>query len=347
MEERRFGKIRVIPGGDDSKYPACTSLLIEDDIRTIIDPGCRKDSILEILEEGPVDRVINTHYHFDHIKNNYLFEESEIWLNYRESPCFKDVINIARIGGIVEVFGEEKGREWADNLENYPVTNARPTSFNDIRWLLSSKRLDGTYKWGDEIDFGNTKAVALAAPGHSMGCTCFFFPHERVVYTADYDFTGFGPFYGGSDSDIDAYIQSLVSLVDLEADFFITSHEAGILTLNELMEALPGYLDKIDERDKIVSERLKKGMSIDEIAREGVCYSKRALKDPFVFMWENIIVKKHARRLVSSGMIELEMERSSQVLKETEPLPIVQYGFDLSVESTGVDPSEETPVDFL
>ncbi|MBN2169303.1 MAG: MBL fold metallo-hydrolase, partial [Actinobacteria bacterium] len=184
MEETRFGRIRVIPGGNSSRFPACTALLIEDDIRTIIDPGCRKEKITEILGEGPVDRVINTHYHFDHIKNNYLFEDSEIWLNYRESPCFKDVINIARLGGIVEVYGEEKGEEWVEGLKDCAITNARPTPFKDIRWLLSSGRLDGTYKWGDEIDFGHTRAKVLPAPGHSLGCSYFFFPEERIVYTS-------------------------------------------------------------------------------------------------------------------------------------------------------------------
>ncbi|MBN2168720.1 MAG: hypothetical protein JW738_05705, partial [Actinobacteria bacterium] len=164
---------------------------------------------------------------------------------------------------------------------------------------------------------------------------------------SDSDFTDFGPFYGGSDSDIDACIQSLVSLIDLEADYFITSHEAGILTLEELTGAVPEYLDKVDERDGIVTERLQKGMSVDEIAREGVCYPKRALKDPFVFMWEKVQVKKHARRLVSTGAVQLEMESASQILKDSEPLLIAQYGFDLSVESTGEDPTETTPVDFM
>lgn len=343
MEEKRFGRLRVIPGGNHSKFPSCRSLVVEDDIRTIIDPGIRKAGIVELMKERPIARVINSHYHFDHIKNNYLFPESEIWLNYRESPCFRDIMNIVRISGITEVFGEEAGIRWAGELESFSVTKAWPTPFKDIRWLLSSKRLDGTYKWGDTIDFGHTYAKVLPAPGHSMGCSYFFFPEERVVYTSDADFTKFGPFYGGSDSNIDEWIGSLVSLVDLEADYFITSHEAGILSLDEVINALPWYLDKIDERDRLITGRLLKGMSVEEIAREGVCYTKRALKDPHVFMWEKVMVKKHVRRLISNGMIQLGMETSSQALKDSEPLYFGAH-FDLSAEGMNNVPDDDEPL---
>ncbi len=126
MEELRIGRIRVIPGENGSRFPSCTSLVVEDDVRTIIDTGCGEAAIRRLLDEGPIDRVINTHFHFDHICGNYLLPGAEVWLNHREAPCFKELVNVARLLGIVELDGEEAGERWAEEVAEGSVTTARP-----------------------------------------------------------------------------------------------------------------------------------------------------------------------------------------------------------------------------
>ena len=43
------------------------SVLIDDDIRTIIDPACNEEKLLSIQRERPVEVIINSHGHEDHI----------------------------------------------------------------------------------------------------------------------------------------------------------------------------------------------------------------------------------------------------------------------------------------
>jgi hydroxyacylglutathione hydrolase len=327
VEEQHFGKIRVIPGENCSRFPSCSTLVIEDDIRTVIDPGCGEEAVRKILAGGPVDRVINSHYHFDHISGNYLFEESEIWLNESEALCFEGPVNVARLLGIAEIYGEEAAGEWARDIADSEITTANPTPHRDLRWLLSTRRLDETYKPGDVIQFGNTAAHVLSGPGHSLGNCFFLFPAERVVYTGDVDLTSFGPWYGGTDGDIEAFMAAAVALVDLEADYFITGHEEGVVTLEEFMSRIGDYLAVIEERDRVIIDRIEGGLSVEEMVADGLCYPQALQTDPWVYMWEKITVKKHVRRLITTGMIEVEMERASELLKATEPLPLESFGF--------------------
>lgn len=345
MKEERYGRIRVVRGENDSAFPGCTSLVIEDDTRTIVDPGCGPEAIGELLAEGPFDRVVNTHFHFDHINGNYLLDGTPVWLNNREAPCFRELSNIPSILGIVEVYGEDAGERWVEEVKGGEITSARPTPSRDKRWYLSTRRLDGTYDWYDDMDFGHTKATVLPAPGHSLGNCFLFFPDEKLVYTGDVDITKFGPWYGGSDGDINEFTSSAFGLVDLEADHFVTGHEVGVLDLDEFMYGLGEYLEVIDRREERVFECIEKGMELEEMSREGICYPRLMLDDPWAYMWEKIMVKKHVRRLVSGGEIQLELEKVSRLLKDTEPLSLKEFGFDVSRSAAPGSPEDEIPLD--
>ena len=67
------GKIRFMRGG---KYPQSNSVLIDDDLRAIIDPACDEEKLRSIDAERPTAVVINSHGHEDHILYNHLFPEA-------------------------------------------------------------------------------------------------------------------------------------------------------------------------------------------------------------------------------------------------------------------------------
>ena len=54
------GRVRFIRGG---KYPQSNSVLIDDDIRTIIDPACNEETLLLIHRQRPIEVIINSHGH--------------------------------------------------------------------------------------------------------------------------------------------------------------------------------------------------------------------------------------------------------------------------------------------
>ncbi len=82
------GKVRFIRGG---KYPQSNSVLIDDNIRTIIDPACNEEKLLSIHRERPIEVVINSHGHEDHILYNWLFPDAQLWVHKLDAGVFKDM----------------------------------------------------------------------------------------------------------------------------------------------------------------------------------------------------------------------------------------------------------------
>ena len=299
-------KIKVIPGGNGGRFPFSHSLFIDDDVKAVVDTGAGEGPLSDLKRRVPVDWVINTHYHFDHIAWNFLFEKSRILLNSRESEAFRDRRAIGRFLGMAEVYGESWVEGWLERIAD-PRTLQSPWSpQNDHKWWLSTARIDGTYAWGDVLDFGKTKARVLAAPGHSEGFCCLFFPGEGIAYVSDMDLTPFGPWYGGTDGDIDAMVRSCREAVALGARQYITGHEKGLVDGESFRDGMKVFLSKIDDRDRALLESLKTPMTLDELACLGIIYPRKFHGDAWVSMWNRLMTQKHLRRLEARGRVREE-----------------------------------------
>ncbi|MBF7082428.1 MBL fold metallo-hydrolase [Desulfallas sp. Bu1-1] len=296
-----FERIKLIVGDNGSRFPYCTTLFIEDDVTVVVDPGAGERQMRALKQNSPVDVVINTHYHFDHIYLNYLFDEAEIWINTEEANCFRDKWEIARRLGMYEVYGPAWVEQWIERVAD-PRTPLSPYSpMNRHEWWLSTSRVDREYGPGEVLDFGRTRAEVIGAPGHTRGFCYLYFPEQGVVYAPDVDLTPFGPWYGGSDGSIDLFLASARRLIDLEARHFITGHEKGVLTREEFVPRLEKYLDVIDQRDERILQMIREPATVEQVTREGPIYGKKYLVDPWIYMWAYLMVEKHLERLVMTG----------------------------------------------
>ncbi|HRS83632.1 MAG TPA: MBL fold metallo-hydrolase [Smithellaceae bacterium] len=302
-ERVRFGTVSVIPGEDGGRFPRCTSLLIDDDVKVLVDPGAGLKTMAALNQETTVDVVINTHYHFDHIAYNYLFDRARILLNEQEAPCFQEKKNLASLLGMEEVYGPEWVDQWIERIAGGEARQSPYSPQNRHEWWLSASRVDGVYRWGDVLDFGKTRVQILGAPGHSKGFSCLHFPGLGVMYVADIDLTAFGPWYAGSDGDIDLFLSSCEALKAVDCEFFITGHEAGILRRKDFLAGLERFTAVIDERDEKILSVLKKPLSFREIVDQGLIYGRRYHVDAWVYMWEFLMIKKHLHRMIRRGRI--------------------------------------------
>ena len=250
-----------------------------------------------------MDVVINTHYHYDHIAYNYLFDSAQILINEKEAKCFRDRKKIGSMLGMEEVYGKAWVDNWLDRIAD-PNTEQSPFSpQNNHHWWRSSAKLDGQYKWGDVLDFGKVKMHVMAAPGHCGGFSCMYFPQFGVIYVADLDLTAFGPWYAGSDGDIDLFISSCRAIENIDAQFFITGHEAGIVNREDFRAGLNRYLDIIAQRDGKILSLLSRPYSLEELVDCGLIYDKKYHVDAWIYMWEIISIKKHLNRLVDQHKV--------------------------------------------
>jgi hydroxyacylglutathione hydrolase len=303
MEDHRFGKIRIIRGENRGRFPFCNSLLIADRLKAIIDPGAGLNIMTRIRDDHEIDLVINTHYHFDHIAYNHLFGRSKIYINDVEGDCYRDRKNILQRLGMIGYYGEGWAEGWFDRISQPDSVQSPYSPQNRHEWWLSTARVDGTYRWGDVMDFGVTRMEVIGTPGHSAGFCCFHFPEEGVVYVGDLDLTSFGPWYFGADGDIAQFIVSAEKIANLDAEIFITGHEAGVVPRDDFRRAIKEYIGIIDQRDQRILAAMDGPTSLESLHSMGLIYGKKFLIDEWVRAWDMGAVRKHLDRLMAKGMI--------------------------------------------
>jgi len=127
----------------------------------IIDPGCLSEKECKILTRFIDDnqlkpvRLLNTHYHIDHILGNKFVK------NHYQLP----------------VEAHQAGRAFWENASVW----AANFGVNKDELVAPDTYLQD----GDEIKFGNSSIKVLYTPGHADGSICFYNKNENYVIVGD------------------------------------------------------------------------------------------------------------------------------------------------------------------
>ena len=291
MEEMRFGRLVFIPGDNNGRYPFCNSLYIDDERKAVIDTACNESTLRNLAEERGLDVIINTHYHEDHFTLNYLFPDAELYVHEEDAPCFKSIEKLLEYYGMEE---QEYNQFWRDTLIGHFHYQER----------IPSKE----FRDGDILDFGQVKLEVIHTPGHTIGHTSFYCADEGVLFMADLDLTPFGPYYGDRVADIDQTIASVRRLMSIQAEFYITSHEMGIIN-GDIADMAEAYLAVIDERENDLIQFLEKPRTLEEIVDQWIIYKKPREPKEFYIFGERAMMLKHLERLIKGGRAELRGDR--------------------------------------
>ena len=98
-------RVSVLQGAEGGKYPSGNSVLVQGESECIIiDPS------IDVVSRGgaplPVDAVLNSHAHEDHLAGNSLFPDARIHIHQ------EDLVGIQSIGGLMDIYGfEGEGRQ--------------------------------------------------------------------------------------------------------------------------------------------------------------------------------------------------------------------------------------------
>ena len=285
------GKVRFIRGG---KYPQSNSVLIDDDIRTIIDPACNEKKLASIHGERPIEVVINSHGHEDHILYNWLFPDSQLWVPELDAGVFRDMDVFIHQFFPREEMDEETRATWTQLLTE--VLKYQP---REPDRLLEDEEI---------LDFGHTRVQVLHTPGHTAGHLSFHFLNEGVMFLADLDLVKFGPYYGDNASSIDDTINSLQRLAKIDAEVYLVSHGKDAI-LDGDPAHIQRYLDVIYQRDEKLLAFLATGpKTLQEITAHGIIYGGHKLADGAwdLSISEKSMMRKHLERLERSGRVKNE-----------------------------------------
>ncbi|MGI6487045.1 MAG: MBL fold metallo-hydrolase [Syntrophomonadaceae bacterium] len=270
------------------EFPYCHCLLVKDERCCLIDTAMMPRQLQEVKDSVHIDFILSTHGHLDHTHNIASFTEpvyihpaEDVWL---ESPqTFMEAFGFSQHGrrDLGQLFMELGG--WQQRLP------------------------DGHFQPGQVFELGQTRLQVMHLPGHTPGHCGFFFLDQGILFTADIDLTGFGPFYGTAVSDLDDFIASLNFLIELQPEMIIPGHGRGAVR-SDVRQRLQEFRDVIFRREDELMARLKRAgqATLSQIVSWKVVYSQYgypAEHESFYAMMEEYMDINHLNRLVREGKI--------------------------------------------
>ncbi len=281
-----IGNLSVLQGDNWGRFPLVNSLFLRGPVRVVVDPGSNTEFFEEILREGPVQVLLNTHYHGDHTRHNRLFSDASLHVPEADAPVYHSLDNLASYIG-------RKGREDEEHW----------------RWMAVEERgykpraVDVAYRDGEVYRFGDTTVEIVHAPGHTPGHSCLLFPELSAIYLADIDLTRFGPWYGNAASDIDLFLASIERVSRIKVDWYIPAH-GRVIPGDEIEGRFEAFANVIVKREAHVLEILRQPRKIAEVVAAHPVYRRQfEPKDVFDFM-EEMMVMNHLCRLLRLRLVD-------------------------------------------
>lgn len=162
--------VGCVPGGE-------AFLLITEEKAAIIDAGfsfTAKPMVKKIKEElgdRPLDYILLSHSHYDHISGSSLMKKT--WPN----------VQILSAEHAAKVFEKKKVMKTIAKMNRVAAMYFKKSQFfnND----LSRIHTDRVVKNGDIIDLGSIKFEVIEAPGHTRDSLAFWCESERLVMTCE------------------------------------------------------------------------------------------------------------------------------------------------------------------
>jgi glyoxylase-like metal-dependent hydrolase (beta-lactamase superfamily II) len=279
-DEITYGRVSVLPGPRRGAYPYANSLLLRGSDETVlIDPS------LGLVDAPPeVDLVLVSHAHEDHLAGLDRYR-APVLSHTDDLPVVQDPeLLVAHVNPAPEHAAELRRQV----IGEFHVA-ARPdaTGFTD----------------GTRFDLGGCTVTAIHLPGHTRGHCGFLIEPEGLLFVGDIDLTSFGPYYGGLDSDLVDFEASLRICRDLDAGWYATAHQRGVIEgAAAFRERLDAYTSVIDRREGELLEFLTEPRTVEEIVARRLVY-RAHVEGPHVDPVERRTATQHLDRLVAAGRV--------------------------------------------
>jgi glyoxylase-like metal-dependent hydrolase (beta-lactamase superfamily II) len=284
LEQKTYGPVTVLFGERGGKYPSGNSLLVRGrDETVVIDPSL---GLVDRAGLPPVDRIVASHCHEDHIAGNFLFPDVPCHLHELDLP------GVASLDAMMEIFGypEPIKTPWRKALVERFHFEPRSNAF--------------AYSDGDVFDLGGVRIHAIHAPGHTRGHCVLLIQPGDVLYLGDIDLSSFGPYYGDAWSNLSDFRTTLTRVREIEAQAYATFHHIGVLETREaFLERFDRFAAVIDDREHRLLEYLAEPHTLDEIAEHRFIY-RPGDPVPNATPVELSSMRMHIDELLAQGRVE-------------------------------------------
>lgn len=279
-----FENIYYIEGERRGGYPYSNSMLIGD---YLIDTGISPGRIRKLKRKFEINSVINSHWHEDHILGNRVLKEAKFLCHSEDKHIIEDIDKIFPYYGLqVADFPE-----FQELLEGFKIKNTK---------------IDRVIENDEIIEINDLRLKVIHTPGHTAGHCCFFEEKSKIGFLADIDLTNFGPFYGGLDSSVMDFEESIEKLEKLKMETAVSGHKGLFQGKKRILEELIKYKSKIYEYDERILSYLseKNPINPDDLVKKNIIYRKYGLWEVFEITAEKIMIEKHFKKFLKNHIIE-------------------------------------------
>jgi len=279
-----FENIYYIEGERRGGYPYSNSMLVGD---YLIDTGISSGYIRKLRREFEINTVILSHWHEDHIAGNRLFKNAKFLCHNEDKHIVEDIDKILPYYGLKP----EDLPDFVELLEGFKINNIK---------------IDKTIEHEEIIEINDLRLKVIHTPGHTAGHCCFFEENSRIGFLADIDLTNFGPFYGGIDSSVIDFEESIEKLEKLGMEIAVSGHKGFFQGTQLIKENLNKYKSKIYEYDERILSYFSEKVPInsDDLIKKNIIYRKYGPWQVFEITAEKIMIEKHFEKFLKNNIIE-------------------------------------------
>ena len=276
--------IFFIKGKNNARYPYSNSLLIGDHL---IDTGISPNHLRKLKRAFPINHVLFTHWHEDHISGNYLLKNVKFYCHS------KDVLPIENVEKMIPLY----------NVRNTPVEDELKSLIKLLR--MQNIKISALIKDNDIFDINQLKLKVLFTPGHTAGHCAFYELNSKIAFLGDIDLTRH-PYYGNLDASLIEFEESIAKIKSLDINIVVTGHRGIIEGKKKINEEIEKYeLILKDRGERILtffSERSRR-IKLNEFKKSNIIYRKYSAFKDFEIIAELLMIEKHLEKFLKKGII--------------------------------------------
>lgn len=288
MPDLTFGRVRVVIGTQNGKYPHGNSLWIEgEDTTAVVDPSLAvHERSAEFRDRA--DLVLLSHVHEDHVAGLGAFPAARVCAHT------EDLVGMQSLDGLMQIYGVSG--ETAAAMQTFVTESFHYASRPDAEGFTD----------GAIFDLGGCSVRVIHAPGHTRGHSLLLIEPEGVLFLGDIELSSFGPYYGDAWSDLADFERSIDLVRRIDAKIWVSFHHVGVLTeRTAFLERLDRFAARIGEREAAMHAYLSEPRSLDEMVAHRFLYPAHVTL-PFVDAVERRTLEQHLARLQTAGRVTKE-----------------------------------------
>ncbi len=277
------GPVWVVPGEGGGHFPRCHCVYIDDGGGVLIDTGAGDRVLADLTRRRPVEVVLNTHTHIDHVFGNYLFGDRDILVPEMMAHSAGDLVKLSR-----RFVPPEMSSLWRRVILDCTTWRDQPPT--------------GTFGPSQVFKFGTTRVETVFAPGHLADHCMFLLPDHQILISADLDLTPFGPWYGNPESDLDLIRRSIDQAVALRPKIVVSSHREPVT--QDIAAEFARFAAVIDRREAALLDYLEQERTWDQVLDQRLVYGPAIPFTPqIVRFFEDRMLSQHLVELRRRGLV--------------------------------------------